>query len=76
MSASTGQFRDLNIDPGIGPGFPVKPDRIVWTVTFSGPLTICSPAGTCFSPRPGTTAVYLDYATGEFLSAETSAPAP
>jgi hypothetical protein len=73
VSASAGSFRDLNVEsgiPGIGPGFGIKPDQFVWAVTFAGEETICNPLGACFSPRPGTTAVYLDYFTGVFLSSE------
>jgi hypothetical protein len=76
VSASAGPFRDLNIQPGVGPGFPVKPNQIVWAVTFSGDVTICSPMGNCFSPRPGIIAVYLDVLTGDFLGSATNAPAP
>ena len=76
VSAAAGLFRDLNITPGVGPGYPIKPDQIVWAVTFSGDVTICSPVGNCFSPRPGIIAVYLDYLTGDFLSSATNAPAP
>jgi hypothetical protein len=73
---SAGPFRDLNIQAGVGPGYPVKPDRSVWAVTFSGEVTICGPTANCFSPRPGINAVYLDYLTGDFLSSATNAPAP
>ena len=76
VSASAGLFRDLNIDPNIGPGYPVKPDQTVWAVKFAGEVTICNPLGACFSPRPGITAVYLDYETGDFLSAGGVTPAP
>ena len=76
VSASAGLFRDLNIDPHIGPGYPVKPDQTVWAVKFAGEVTICDPLGACFSPRPGITAVYLDYETGDFLSAGGVTPAP
>jgi hypothetical protein len=76
VSASAGLFRDLNIQAGIGPGYPVKPDQSVWAVTFSGEVTICGPIANCFSPRPGINAVYLDYLTGDFLSSATNAPAP
>jgi hypothetical protein len=76
VSASAGPFRDLNIQPGVGPDYPIKPDRIVWAVTFSGDISICSPVGICLSPRPAVIAVFLDHLTGDFLSSETNSPAP
>jgi hypothetical protein len=49
---------------------PSPPDRLVWAVRYTGEFTICSPAGTCGSPRPGTTTVILDFKTGDFLGTE------
>jgi hypothetical protein len=76
VSAAVGSFRDLNIQRGVGLDYPIKPDQIVWAVTFSGDVTICSPVGKCFSPRPAVIAVFLDPLTGDFLSSEANAPAP
>jgi hypothetical protein len=76
VSAAAGPFRELNIQPGIGPDYPIKPDQLVWAVTYSGDVTICGPIANCFSPRPATIAVFLDYWTGDFLSSATTAPAP
>lgn len=76
VSAAVGPFRDLNIQPGVGPGYPIVPGRIVWAVTFSGDISICSPVGTCFSPRSAVIAVFLDHLTGDFLSSEANSPAP
>jgi hypothetical protein len=76
VSVSAGPFRDLNIESGIGPGFVVKPDQLVWAVTFQGDVTICNPLGVCESPRPGRSVVYLDYQTGAFLTSEGTSPAP
>ncbi len=76
VSAFAGTFRDLNVDPYVGAGAPVKPDDLVWAVTFAGAMTICSPAGTCQSPRPGIQVVFLDYRTGAYLMVEGVSPAP
>ena len=69
-SAVAGRFRDLNTDPNIGPGYPIKPERLVWAVSYQGDMTICNPLGTCYSPSPGTVTVFLDYTTGDFLASE------
>ncbi len=74
VSVQAGRFRNLNPDPGIGPGYPIKPDDLVWAVTFAGDVTICNPLGTCYSPRPGTTTVFLDYLSGDFRTSETFCP--
>jgi hypothetical protein len=78
ISATVGRIGDLNLQAGY---IPANADQIVWAVTFTGEATICGPPGpsavpVCVSPRPSTTAVYLDYVTGAFVSAETNAPAP
>jgi hypothetical protein len=70
VSAAAGRFADLNADPNIGPGFPVKADDLVWAVTFTGDMTICNPLGACPSPRPGTVTVFLDYQSGAFRTSE------
>jgi hypothetical protein len=75
VSVHSGRFADLNTDPHIGPGYPIKPDDLVWAVQFSGDITICNPLGACYSPRPSTATVFLDYATGDFLTTETFSPA-
>lgn len=74
VSVKAGRFGDLNIDSQIGPGYPIKADDLVWAVQFSGDITICDPNGVCYSPRPATTTVYLDYATGEFRTSGTFSP--
>jgi hypothetical protein len=75
VSVRAGRFGDLNTDANIGPGFTIRPDDLVWAVQFLGDMTICSPLGACLSPRPGTTTVYLDYATGDFRAADGESPA-
>jgi hypothetical protein len=75
VSVRSGRFADLNTDTNVGAGYPIKPDDLVWAVQFSGDITICNPLGTCYSPRPSTTTVFLDYATGDFRTAETFSPA-
>jgi hypothetical protein len=76
VSAEAGAFRDLNRDPNIGPGYPIRPDRWVWAVTYLGNVTICSPVGVCYSPRPEMLTIYLDYFTGEFLATDGVSAAP
>ncbi len=75
VSVTAGRFADLNTDANIGPGYPIKADDMVWAVKFSGDITICNPLGVCYSPRPSTTTVYLDYATGEFRTTDSFSPA-
>ena len=53
------------------------PTDLVWVATFTDQFEICPPDGSpCWSPRPGTTEVVLDYASGSFLFSSSSAPAP
>ena len=75
VSASAGWFADLLIY-AVGPGDPVKPDHEVWAVTFEGDFVICPPTEPppCWTPRPGTTRVFLDYATGEWLTNQSFSP--
>jgi hypothetical protein len=75
--ASAGTFADLDADPQrTGAGNGIQPGRLVWAVRFSGDTTICTPVGDCWSPRPATSVVFLDYRTGDFLTTETLSPAP
>lgn len=69
VSVNVGGFASLHGD--VGDGYPIKPDDTVWAIQFSGEITICNPFGKCFSPRPATTTVYLDYVTGNFRTSET-----
>lgn len=75
VSVKAGLFADVNTEPGIGAGYPIKPGELVWAVTFSGETTVCPPAGACWSPRPGTVTVFLDYATGAFRASQALSPA-
>lgn len=88
VSASAGPFGNLAGGSNIGPSYAITLDQLVWAVAFVGDMTICPPLaapsgpGTpapaaCWSPRPGQTVVYLDYRTGDFLTAAGySPPAP
>lgn len=67
--------RAERFEPGAGATTETgAPNRWVWAVTFSGDVTVCSPSGSCLSPRPGTSTVYLDYFTGDFLTTVASSP--
>ncbi len=73
-SATAGRFGQLNTHPGIGPGYHIQLDDLVWAVAFNGDVEICPPSpGECYS-RPGTATVFLDYATGAFLSTQVYSP--
>ena len=75
-----GTFATLLVNPGRdhGVGGPIgeaSPGRWVWSITFAGDVTICNPVGSCLSPRPGTSTVFIDYFTGEYIEATTESPA-
>jgi hypothetical protein len=77
IRAAHGLFSVVVDSPRSGPAYPVAPDRLVWVVTFESAFTICPPDGSpCWSPRPGSTTVILDFNTGDFLAAPAFAPAP
>jgi hypothetical protein len=69
VSVTAGPFADVNTDVHVGPGYPIKAADMVWAVRFMGEETICNPLGSCSSPRPGITIVFLDYVTGDFRTA-------
>ncbi len=86
-SATVGRFGDLRLDPARHPAASPEPSHLVWAVTFTGEFVICPPFAApsggstpapqeCWSPRPGTSVVYLDYRTGDWLTTESMAPAP
>jgi hypothetical protein len=55
-----------SVDPRVGEGLSIPPDRYVWVALFAATAAPCPPGGsTCESPRPGTVTVVLDYLTGE-----------
>ncbi len=71
MSAAAGRYADLALIP-LDRMPSADLDQQVWAVTFEGDFVICPPTEPppCWTPRPGTRRVFLDYATGEFLSSE------
>jgi hypothetical protein len=80
VSAEVGPFSELDLQPGSSAA-GVKPNGLVWAVTFEGFVTTCPHDGSaCSSPRQETTVVYLDDATGALLLTEaqsaTASPTP
>ncbi len=84
VSATVGRFGDLRLDPTNHPASSPEPSHLVWAVRFTGDFVICPPFAApsadatpapheCWSPRPGTTVVFLDYLTGEWLTSESTA---
>ena len=54
------------VEPRVGEGLSIAPDRELWVVTFAATAAPCAPGtSTCESPRPGTVTVLIDYLTGE-----------
>ncbi len=80
VAAVAGPFASVYSPPGssnVGADGQVKPTDLVWSLTYDEQVVICPPSGSaCWSPRPGTVTVVLDYATGEFQFTSTYAPAP
>jgi hypothetical protein len=75
VGVTSGTFETVNTLPGIGPGHPIAPDRLVWGVKFESTFEICPPNGSpCWSPRPGWTTVIVDFKTGEVLSTQGFSP--
>ena len=80
VAVTAGTFATLLPSPARdhGVGAPIgepSPDRWTWAVTFSGDIAICNPLGSCLSPRPATSTVYLDYLTGDLIETSTVSPA-
>ena len=78
QGAEAGAFQ--SVYRGNRPDYSVKPDRMVWAVTFQTTIVVCPPPNmaasanpTCWSSRTAATVVYLDYYTGDFLETTTSA---
>lgn len=66
-----------SVDPVDSEGLSVAPDREVWVVKFSATAAPCVPGGsTCYSPRPGTVTVVLDYLTGHMYVTAGDYPNP
>lgn len=85
-AATAGTYGALTLDPNAHPANPL-PSHVVWAVRYTGEFVICPPlaapsAGApfspqpCWSPRPGTTVVFLDYLTGQWLTTESYSPEP
>ncbi len=72
IDATNGPYADLRAIPA---DRSISAERLVWAVRFTGDIEICPPPpGPCRSPRPATSTVFLDYATGAFLSTSTVSP--
>jgi hypothetical protein len=72
IRAESGPFGSVNSDPGLKTNFWLKPQTIVWAVTFEHTAVECplpdnGVVGTCWPPVKGTLTVFLDYHTGAFL---------
>jgi hypothetical protein len=74
VSAAAGRFSELNTDSAVGPGYHIKPDDLVWAVTFSGEVEICPPGPADCVSRPGRATVFLDFVTGAFLATHVYSP--
>lgn len=78
MDATAGPFGWLNADTNPEASPNSDPGRLVWAITFAGNVSLCPPpvgpaTSSCYPSRPGTTVVYLDYVTGNFLVSRGSA---
>jgi len=75
VSAASGRLADVGLQDQVAAGYPVRPDDLVWAVTFTEQFHICPPDGSdCWSPRPGTEVIILDYRSGEFLAGQGMSP--
>jgi hypothetical protein len=73
-SAVSGFFADVSTGALAG---AVKPDRMVWAVTFDATASLCPPDGSaCSTSPPGAITLYLDYYTGEVLAGSGHYPTP
>lgn len=73
VSSTSGRFGDLYTNPRAVIE-PTLSNRTVWAVKFSSIFDICPPDGSVCDRRPGTTTVYLDYYTGEWLRTSAFSP--
>ncbi len=76
LGAREGRLAELRNDPSGQIGPIEDQDRLVWEVILQGRISICKPAGGSCVVAMGTSKVYLDHATGMYLSSETSANPP
>ena len=77
IGAREGRLAELRNDPSSRLGTAADQERLVWEITLQGQVSICKPTGQGCVVAPGTSRVYLDHATGAFISSETSAnPGP
>jgi hypothetical protein len=87
VSAIGGPVEDAFVPLGGRDSLPssIPASKLVWVVTFSSNFVICPPPYAsngiavnqpCYSPRPGTTAVMLDYQTGAFIQSDGFSPGP
>jgi hypothetical protein len=87
MSAIGGPLENAYVPLGGRNELPmdIPASKLVWVVTFRSDAVICPPpflasgiavTQPCSSPRPGITAVILDYQTGAFIRSDGFSPGP
>lgn len=74
-SVSAGRFAEVYTNDRMGPSSEGQAEQLVWAVRYESMYTICPPDGLpCWTPRPGTTTVILDYYTGSWITTFSYSP--